>query len=126
MQVTFSNEFKQSISSIKSVKAQKRVQNLLRKIADGWRQSITDDGATHELLVIYKVDKTLNLAWTVDILEEESSYIQVIKVWDVLPDSKVPDLAKNLSILFEGYSVNFINLCKYKSYEGYGWKLIIS
>lgn len=120
MQVTFSNEFKQSISSIKSVKAQKRVQNLLRKIADGWRQSITDDGATHELLVIYKVDKTLNLAWTVDILEEESSYIQVIKVWDVLPDSKVPDLAKNLSILFEGYSVNFINLCKYKSYEGYG------
>ncbi|XP_057546420.1 uncharacterized protein LOC130826185 isoform X2 [Amaranthus tricolor] len=126
--VTFSNEFKQSISSIKSVKAQKRVQNLLRKIADGWRQSITDDGATHELLVIYKVDKTLNLAWTVDILEEESSYIQVIKVWDVLPDSKVPDLAKNLSILFEGYSVNFINLCKYKSYEGNlvvpkSWKL---
>lgn len=127
MQVVFSNDFKISILSIKSVATQKRVKELLHKIADGWRQSdseklvhaVTGYGAAYELLEQYKVADQLNLAWTVDIVKDNSHYTQVIKIWDVLPGFRIPNLAKNLSILFEKYTVDFMNSCKYKSFEGY-------
>lgn len=124
--VVFSNDFKISILSIKSVATQKRVKELLHKIADGWRQSdseklvhaVTGYGAAYELLEQYKVADQLNLAWTVDIVKDNSHYTQVIKIWDVLPGFRIPNLAKNLSILFEKYTVDFMNSCKYKSFEG--------
>uniref|UniRef100_A0A803LZS6 Uncharacterized protein n=1 Tax=Chenopodium quinoa TaxID=63459 RepID=A0A803LZS6_CHEQI len=129
MQVKFSDEFRMSITSINNIEVQKRVKKMLHKISDGWRQSISDVkllmnvagndyGAATELLELYKVDEKLNLAWTVNILKEKTSYIQIIKVWDILQTSKIPNLAKNLSVLFGRFTVNFMNRCKYKNNEG--------
>ncbi|XP_021732796.1 uncharacterized protein LOC110699602 [Chenopodium quinoa] len=128
--VMFSDEFKISISSIHSIEVQKRVKEMLHKISDGWRQSNSDEkllmdvaginyGAAIELLKLYELDEKLNLAWTVDILKEKTSYTQVIKVWLVLPTSKIPNLATSLSVLFGRFTVNFMNRCKYKNFEGY-------
>ncbi|XP_021725753.1 probable helicase senataxin [Chenopodium quinoa] len=124
--ITFSNEFRNSIS-ITNIKAQIRTRQVLQKIANGWRQSpmiekpvkITiADPVSLALLKLYKIDENLILAWTVDIVKEETCYKQVIKVWDILPGSKMPNLAKNLSAMIRRCNVDFIHCCEYKSFEG--------
>ncbi|XP_021762238.1 uncharacterized protein LOC110727009 [Chenopodium quinoa] len=124
--VFFGNSFKVSITSISSNKLQNQVQEILKKIADGWRQSNSEEavknvvtrGIAFELLELYKVDEQLYLAWTIDIIKEESEYTQAIKVWDILPASMIPKLAKELDILFKRYTLDFINRRKYKAFEG--------
>ncbi|KNA08841.1 hypothetical protein SOVF_159110 [Spinacia oleracea] len=125
--VFFADAFKSSITSISSKKCQNKAQKKLKKIADGWRlQSNTKEaekcvatcGIAPELLELYKVKEQLYLVWSVDIIQEESKYTQAIKVWDVLPASKIPKLAKELDILFSKYTSEFMNRCKYKSIEG--------
>ncbi|XP_021859103.1 uncharacterized ATP-dependent helicase C29A10.10c isoform X2 [Spinacia oleracea] len=124
--VSFSNEFKISISNM-SVKGQIRAKQLLHKIVDGWRHSNSekpanvvaiDDPLAFALLELYKVDENINLAWAVEILEEESSYTQVIKVWDILPASRIRYLAKNVSTLFRNYTGEVMHRCQYRSIEG--------
>jgi hypothetical protein len=61
----------------------------------------------------------LNLVWTVDILKEDSYYIQVMKVWDVVPLSDIPRLANHLDILFGSYTVDKMHRCKHRCVEGY-------
>lgn len=124
--VSFSDTFKTSITSISSKKTQKQVQEMLKNIADGWRQANSEEavkelpvhGIAIELLELYKVNEHLYLTWTVDIIKDESKYTQAIKVWDILPASHIPKLAKELDILFKGYTLDFMNRCKCKLFEG--------
>ncbi|KNA09666.1 hypothetical protein SOVF_151530, partial [Spinacia oleracea] len=103
--VLFTDDFEISIKSI-NIK-NKAVQEVLRKIADGWRQSNSEKAATvaiygvaAELLEQYPIDEHFYLAWSIDIVKEEFKYTQVIKVWDILPASKIPKLVKRVPEVF--------------------------
>lgn len=94
--------------------------NLLTKLSSGWRHAHKDkgmmvhDGTSSQLLEKYKVNRLLNLIWTVDILQEKSYYIQVMKVWDIVTSSDIPRLAKRLDNIFGTYTVDKMNRCKHK------------
>ena len=124
MQVFFCNDFHKSIARTRNAEIHKKVMSLLAKLSSGWRQPHEERNLivyyeTSQLIEIYKVDEQLNLVWTVDILKEDSYYIQVMKVWDVVPLSDIPRLAKQLDILFGSYAVDKMHRCKDRCVEGY-------
>ncbi|KAM3684523.1 hypothetical protein ACB098_11G053200 [Castanea mollissima] len=119
--VSFSNDFLKSMLKVENAETRKEVLTLLESLANGWRQPLEmkklfyHNGTSSQLLEQYKVNGFLNLVWTVDILEENSCYIQILKVWDILPLSEMPRLANRLDVLFENYTVDKMNRCKHKS-----------
>ncbi|XP_042520448.1 uncharacterized protein LOC122093949 [Macadamia integrifolia] len=122
--VLFSNDFWKSIVKIRRVETRNEVLSLLMKLASGWRNPQKwknlhlMDGTSSELLNVYKVDEWFNLVWTVDILRENSKYIQVLKVWDILPLQEIPNLAKRLDVIFGNYKVDEMKRSKFKCSEG--------
>ncbi|KAM4102400.1 hypothetical protein ACB094_05G219800 [Castanea mollissima] len=122
--VSFSNDFLKSISSVKDAETCKEVLTLLENLANGWRQSLRKKnlyvhrGTSSQLLEQYKVKGLLHLVWTVDILKENSYYIQILKFWDILPLAEIPKRANHLDVLFENYTVKKMNRCKYKCLDG--------
>lgn len=126
IQISFNNDFGRSIERINDAEIRQDVLSMLAKLASGWRQPqeerdlIVLGGISSQLLEIYNVKGDENyLVWTVDILKEDENYIQVMKVWDVVPLSDVTKLAKHLDILFESYTVDKMQKCKHRSVEGY-------
>ncbi|KAF5957928.1 hypothetical protein HYC85_005153 [Camellia sinensis] len=122
--VCFDDSFWKSMEKIKNIEIRKEVLCLLTKLSSGWHQPhkegspISLDGISTQLLEYYRVNELLNLVWTIDILKENSNCIQVLKVWDILALSDIPKLAKNLDNYFESYTVDVMNLCKFKLVEG--------
>lgn len=121
------------MARIRDVQIRQEVLSMLAKLAGGWRQPqekrdpIVLDGISSQLLEIYNIKWDENyLVWTVDILEEEENFIQVLKVWDVVPLSDVTKLAKNLDILFGSYTVEKMQRCKHRSVEGYEYLSVSS
>ena len=98
---------------------------LLTKLLSGWRQHhkdkgiVENDGTSAQLLEKYKIKGHLNLMWTIDILQENAHYVQVMKFWDILPFSNVPELAKRLDIIFGNFTVDKMNRCKHKCFDRY-------
>ncbi|GMY38267.1 putative helicase magatama 3 [Fagus crenata] len=88
--------------------------NGFLNLGNGWRQPHWKKN----LFVHHGVNGFLNLVWTVDILKENSYYIQILKVWDILPLSEMPRLANHLDVLFENYTVDKMNRCKHKCLNG--------
>ncbi|KAF5960733.1 hypothetical protein HYC85_001942 [Camellia sinensis] len=122
--VCFSDDFKKSMARIKNVEVRKEVLSLLEKLSSGWqlhheKDKVLDmNGTSSDLLELDKVNGSLNLAWSVDIVKENSEDVQVLKVWDILPLSDIPKLANCLDTVFGNYTVNFMNRCKCKRFEG--------
>ncbi|XVF41430.1 hypothetical protein PTKIN_Ptkin01aG0279400 [Pterospermum kingtungense] len=118
--VCFSDDFRKSMASIKNAKLHREIVNLLEKLSSGWRQQknhTVADGSLG-LLEVYPVNGSLNLLWSVDIINENSHFIQVLKVWDVLPFLDIQRVAQNLETLFGEYTDNKISQCKYQCLEG--------
>nr|XP_023922880.1 uncharacterized protein LOC112034293 [Quercus suber] len=122
--VSFSKDFLKSMSRLKDAETCTKVLTLLENLANGWRQPQSMKnlhvlcGASSQLLEQYKVKGLLHLVWTVDILKKNSNYVQILKVWDILPLSEMPKLANQLDVLFENYTLEKINHCKHKSLSG--------
>ncbi|KAK9950674.1 hypothetical protein M0R45_006151 [Rubus argutus] len=118
--VCFTDEFLNSITKIKDSGLLQEVLALLTKLSSGWRQAhrdkgiVENDGTPAQLLEKYKIKGHLNLMWTVDILQENAHYVQVMKFWDILPFSHVPELAKRLDIVFGNFTADKMNRCKHK------------
>lgn len=97
---------------------------LVEKLSSGWRNSEKNNrfnnkrGNSSVLLEVYNV-KHLKLIWTIDIVKDNSRYLQVLKIWDILPGYYIPKLAKDLDIHFGQYTVDMMNRCKYKRVERY-------
>ncbi|XWS65220.1 hypothetical protein CRYUN_Cryun05aG0073700 [Craigia yunnanensis] len=121
--VCFSNDFWKSVASIKKTNLLKQMLNLLEKLSSGWRQTLAQknhiviDGS-FGLLEVYPVNGFLNLLWSVDIMKENSHFIQVLKVWDILPLLDIPKVAKNLESLFGEYTVEKMSRCKCQCLKG--------
>ena len=111
--------------SVKNAETCKQVLTLLENLANGWRQSHRKknlffyQGTSSQLLEQYKVNGLLNLVWTINILKENSYYIQILKVWNILPLFEIPRVTNHLDVLFENYTVDKVNQCKYNSLNGY-------
>ncbi|PHU19176.1 hypothetical protein BC332_10327 [Capsicum chinense] len=120
--VMFSEDFAKSIARIKDAEISKEVISLLVKLSSGWRKSEKNSkfsnkgGNSSVLLEVYCV-KQLKLIWTVDILQQNSSYVQVLKIWNIVPGYLIPKLAKGLDVHFGQYTVDMLNRCKYKRVE---------
>jgi senataxin len=101
------------------------VLELLTKLSSGWRQPhknkgiVEHDGTSSQLLEKYKIKGNWNLFWTIDILQENANYVQVMKFWDILPFSHIPELAKHLDIVFGNFTVDKMNRCKQKCVDRY-------
>lgn len=77
------------------------------QLSSGWRQPhrninirVLDDTSSQQL-ELYKVNESLYLAWTIDVLEENSNYVQVLKIWDVLPLPEVSNLSRDIDISYK-------------------------
>nr|XP_027077588.1 uncharacterized protein LOC113701234 [Coffea arabica] len=120
--VCFSNDFSKSLARIRDPEICKEVLSLLVKLASGWRQPLSDTSrieinGTSLLLETYDV-KGLKLMWTVGIQKFISIDMQVIKVWDILANPEIPNLAKQLDKIYGNYTLNTVNRCKFKRMEG--------
>jgi senataxin len=95
------------------------------QLTSGWHQprleiniGVVDDTSS-QLLGLCKVNELLYLVWTIDILEENSNYVQVLKIWDVLPLSEVSKMVRDINIFCRNYSVDIHKCCKIKCFNGY-------
>ncbi|KAH0763512.1 hypothetical protein KY290_019585 [Solanum tuberosum] len=120
--VLFCENFSKSIARLKDVEISKEVVSLLMKLSSGWRKSEkkrrinNKGGSSSALLEVYNV-KYLKLIWTIDILQQDSIHVQVLKIWDILPAYQIPNLSKDLDILLGQYSVDMMNRCISKRVE---------
>ncbi|XP_014518833.1 uncharacterized protein LOC106776048 isoform X1 [Vigna radiata var. radiata] len=122
--VCFNQSFLISMARIKSSEICQKICSLLRQLSSGWRQpkreinlGVVDD-ISSQLLELYKVNESLYLVWTIDIIKDNSNYVQVLKIWDVLPLSEVTNLAKNIDISYRSYSADILRCCKTRCYDG--------
>ncbi|KAA8532347.1 hypothetical protein F0562_032398 [Nyssa sinensis] len=119
-QVLFSDNFKKSFQKLMSIRTKKSVLNLLLKLSTGWRpkkrnvDSVCESSS--QALKQFKVER-LFLVCTIDIVKD-FGYIQVLKVWDILPLEEIPKLVKRLDGIFATYTDDFINHCKEKFLNG--------
>ncbi|PKI51301.1 hypothetical protein CRG98_028305 [Punica granatum] len=118
--VIFSENFRQSFRKLISRQMKLSVINLLLKLSNGWRPKRRDMNMICEnslqIVKQFKVE-SLYVLCTVDI-EKDFNYVQVLKVWDVLPSEDIPKTVKRLDGIYETYSNDYIDRCKEKSLDG--------
>ncbi|KAK9115671.1 hypothetical protein Sjap_014618 [Stephania japonica] len=116
--VQFSDNFRKSFGDLNS-RTQKSVVNLLLKLASGWRPKknvSSTSGSSSQLVKKFKVEG-LYVICTVDIVKQPT-YVQVLKIWDVLSLEDIPKLIRRLDGIFAMYSDDFVNRCNVKRMEG--------
>lgn len=64
-----------------------------------------------------KVER-LYVICAIDIVKE-SAYMQVLRIWDVMPLEDISKLVKHLDSIFSSYTDEYINLCQEICYDGY-------
>ncbi|XP_048428983.1 uncharacterized protein LOC125472003 [Pyrus x bretschneideri] len=118
--VLFSDIFLKSFKKLKSIRLKKSVLNLLLKLSGGWRPRKrnveTISGNSSAILRQYKVEG-LYVVCSIDIVKE-MKYIQVLKIWDILPLEDIPILTNRLESIFNRYTDDFINRCNETCLDG--------
>ncbi|KAH9658809.1 UvrD-like helicase ATP-binding domain-containing protein [Citrus sinensis] len=121
--VNFSDNFLKSFKKLTSDQTKKSVINLLLKLSGGWRPKRRNVdsvcASSSHIIKQFKVEGFYIIS-TIDIAKDvkESQYIQVLKVWDILPLEDVQKLVTRLDNIFVKYTDEFINLCKEKCFDG--------
>ncbi|KAF8025762.1 hypothetical protein BT93_F2561 [Corymbia citriodora subsp. variegata] len=126
--VFLGDNFVKSFRKLTSLRTQVLIMNLLPKLAGGWRPEKSNAGLSPKscshMVKQFEV-AGLYVLCTVDILKEpqtpkiwEARYIQILKIWDVLPLRDAMKLVDRLSIEFEAYADDFISRCNEKCLEG--------
>ncbi|CAL1352529.1 unnamed protein product [Linum trigynum] len=118
--VLFSDYFKASFGRLTTTRVKMAVISLLLKISGGWRPKKTNvdikcERSSH-IVKQFKVEG-LYVICSVD-MSKETKYIQVLKVWDILPLEDVRKLVNRLEGIFTTYTDEFIRNCNEKCYEG--------
>ncbi|XP_048129476.1 helicase sen1-like [Rhodamnia argentea] len=118
--VFFGDNFVKSFRKLASLATRMAILNLLSKLAGGWRPEKSNVGlfpkSSSHMVKQFKVEG-LYVLGTVDILKE-LRYIQILKIWDVLPLMDAMRLAERLGIEFKAYTDDFIGRCNEKCLEG--------
>ncbi|KAG6515462.1 uncharacterized protein LOC121971003 [Zingiber officinale] len=116
--VLFSEDFKISFSKLRQIQCKMQVIKLLENLAEGWRSKMRFEefSGSFELIRINKVNDFF-VIWTVDITKDDR-YIQVLKVWDILPLEKIERLVSRLDHIFSLYTETYVNYCKKTCTQG--------
>ncbi|KAJ9679698.1 hypothetical protein PVL29_021575 [Vitis rotundifolia] len=117
--VFFDDKFWESMAKIMNTVVHKEVLSLLEKLSSGWRPKVRNPYAingTH--LMQYDIKRQFHLLCAVDIVEENSCYVQVLKVYNIVPSHEATGVARDLCASFEKFTIDHINRCKYKSGQG--------
>ncbi|CBI22562.3 unnamed protein product, partial [Vitis vinifera] len=117
--VFFDDKFWESMAKIMNTAVHKEVLSLLEKLSSGWRPKVRNPYAingTH--LMQYIIKRQFHLLWAVDIVEENSCYIQVLKVYNIVPSHETTGVTRDLCASFEKFTIDHINRCKYTSGQG--------
>ena len=61
----------------------------------------------------------LNVVSTIDIVQRDTGYMQVLKIWDLLPNEDIPRLINHIDCIFGKCTEDFIDLCNENCLEGY-------
>nr|XP_043619899.1 uncharacterized protein LOC122591713 [Erigeron canadensis] len=117
--VLFSDDFRRSFGKLTTTRLKKLVLNLLLRLSGGWRPKkrsvdLHCEKSSH-ILKQFKV-AGLYAICTIDIIKE-FDYVQVLKVWDLLPFEEIPKLTKRLENIFSAYTDDYINRCTEKCVE---------
>ncbi|RDX89211.1 TPR and ankyrin repeat-containing protein 1, partial [Mucuna pruriens] len=118
--VLFSDNFLKSFKKLRSEQTKKSVVSLLLKLSSGWRpKRVKVDlfcGNSSKILKQFKVGG-LFVVCSTDVVKE-SSYTQVLKIWDILPLEDIPKLVKRLDSIIGSYTEEFASRCSEKCIEG--------
>nr|XP_043619857.1 uncharacterized protein LOC122591668 [Erigeron canadensis] len=118
--VLFSDDFRRSFGKLTTARSKKLVLNLLLRLSGGWRPKNRSVDLhcvkSSHILKQFKV-AGLYVMCTIDVIME-FNYVQVLKVWDVLPFEEIPKLTKRLENIFSAYTDDYINRCTEKCVEG--------
>ncbi|KNA11547.1 hypothetical protein SOVF_134110 [Spinacia oleracea] len=118
--VLFSDNFVKSFSKLPSTRAKKSVMNLLVNLSNGWRpKKVKADPvceSTIQIVKQYKVEGRYIIC-TNDIMKD-TEYIQMLKIWDVMPLEDVSKLVKRLDSIYGAYTDDFLSHCKERGLEG--------
>ncbi|PWA85985.1 uvrD-like Helicase, ATP-binding domain, P-loop containing nucleoside triphosphate hydrolase [Artemisia annua] len=102
--ILFSDDFRRSFGKLTSDRAKK-----LRSL-----------GLPHEnsaqSLKQFSVEGLFIIS-TIDIIKDVN-YVQVFKVWDILPFEEIPKLTKRLENIFSAYTEDYISRCTEKLFQG--------
>ncbi|KAF7849074.1 hypothetical protein BT93_L1266 [Corymbia citriodora subsp. variegata] len=118
--VLFSDNFRKSFRKLASLRIKMLIIRLLSKLSNGWRpkRGNVDIICEHSSHIVRQFKaESLYVLCTVDIVKE-LRYIQILKIWDVLPLEDVAKLVKRLDSIFETYSDDFISRCNEICIEG--------
>ncbi|XP_043694488.1 uncharacterized protein LOC122645223 [Telopea speciosissima] len=118
--VLFSENFRNSFVKLESMQKKKSVIYLLLKLSSGWRPKKTNVYPNCErsvqLVKQFKIGN-LRIICSVDIMKYEC-YLQVLKIWDILPPEEIPKLVERLDSFFVALTDDFVNLCNVKCTDG--------
>ncbi|KAI6690176.1 hypothetical protein NL676_027004 [Syzygium grande] len=118
--VFFGDNFVKSFRKLTSLRTKMAIMNLISKLASGWRPKKSDVGllpkSSSPMVKQFEVEG-LYVLCTVDILKE-LRYIQILKIWDVLPLSDAMIVVEHLDSEFKAYADDFISRCNEKCIDG--------
>eukprot|EP00268_Persea_americana_P061655 TRINITY_DN7809_c0_g1_i10.p1 TRINITY_DN7809_c0_g1~~TRINITY_DN7809_c0_g1_i10.p1 ORF type:complete len:1075 (+),score=189.17 TRINITY_DN7809_c0_g1_i10:241-3465(+) len=117
--VEFTDNFRISFAKIMKTGIRKEVIELIMKLSSGWRPKNEDVVKGCSLLLLKKYGvKGQHVIWAVDILMEDSHYIQVLKIWDIVPLAEIPKLVVRLNAKIGMYAEDHKLKCRFKCKEG--------
>ncbi|KAJ3689681.1 hypothetical protein LUZ61_018845 [Rhynchospora tenuis] len=117
--VVFSDMFIRSFSKLKSKHTRMGLIQLLLRLAGGWRskrKSVNMADRSFPARVYAMAE--LYLVWSVDLQKDQQVYTQIIKLWDLMPLSKVDGLLKRMDYIFSMYTDAYKERCKTICVEG--------
>lgn len=94
----------------------RKIKNFLEKISLGWLHE--EESERENLLKQSNIDDVLSLIWSVDILKEDSRYVQVLKIWDVVPSCDALEAVKRLDLNHVKYTSDEIEKCRARCIRG--------
>ncbi|PWA64845.1 uvrD-like Helicase, ATP-binding domain, P-loop containing nucleoside triphosphate hydrolase [Artemisia annua] len=98
--VLFSDDFRRSFGKLTCDRLKKLVLNLLVRLSTGWRPDNISLGLCRENSSKQQFNvEGLYIICILDIIKE-IQYVQVMKVWDILPYEEIPKLTKPLENIF--------------------------
>ncbi|KAJ0256135.1 p-loop containing nucleoside triphosphate hydrolases superfamily protein [Hirschfeldia incana] len=117
--VCFSEEFKKSVGEIKNPEIYRKIKSFLERISQGWLHE-EEESERDSLIKQSKIDDdVLRLIWAVEILKEEFQYIQILKIWDVVPSSDSLEAVKSLNLQHHmKYTEDEVEKCRARCISG--------
>lgn len=85
------------MEKIKSIEVRKKAISILMKLSSDWQWPRTEhitvlNGMSTQLLELCPIDGLLHIVLTLETVMETSSYVDIMRVWDIRPLTEIPNL----------------------------------